>query len=90
MKREWRDRFESVLLLPRVTELQQTRSDGNVVKITEYDLSKDNFNPIISGAVRTHSEKVPEVPVTPVTKRTDRQSRAESRVRSPRSPVRDR
>lgn len=84
------DSFESLLIFPRVTELQQTRADGNVVKITEYDLSKDNFNPIISGAVRTHSEKVPEAPPTPVPKRTERQSRADSRARSPRSPVRDR
>lgn len=82
-----------LLIFSRVTEVQQTRGDGNVVKITEYDLSKDNFNPIISGAVRTHSDNVdkpPETSKSPVsTKRTDRQSRADSRTRSP-SSTRDR
>ena len=63
-------------------EVEQTRADGNIIKVTEYDLTKDKFNPVISDAVRTHSEKVPETG-----RRSERQSRAESRVRTPPSPV---
>ena len=42
---------------PRVAEVEQTRKDGNVIKVTEYDLSKDNFDPTISAAVRSRDEK---------------------------------
>ncbi len=69
----------------RVVEVEQTRSDGNIIKVTEYDLSKEKFNPIISDAVRTHSEKTHHS-----SKHSHRQSRAESRVRSPPSPIPER
>jgi hypothetical protein len=71
----------------RVVEVEQTRSDGNIIKVTEYDLTKEKFNPIISDAVRTHSEKVPHLHSS---KHSHRQSRVESRVRSPSSPIPER
>lgn len=67
----------------RVVEVEQTRSDGNIIKVTEYDLTKDKYDARISDAVRTHSEKVPQS----TSKRSHRQSRAESRFRSPPSPI---
>ena len=67
----------------RVNELERTRPDGNIVKITEYDLSGDNFNPKISDAVRTHSEKLPQP-----SRQSFRQPQAQrdSRLRSTPSP----
>jgi len=66
----------------RVVEVAQTRSDGNIIKVTEYDLSKEKYNPTISNAIRTHSEKVHRHG-----KRSHRhRSRADSRIRSPPSP----
>ena len=65
--------------------MEQTRSDGNIIKVTEYDLTKDKYNPVISDAVRTHSEKVPENNAT--SRYSDRHSRADTHVRTPPSPV---
>jgi hypothetical protein len=68
-----------------VLEVEQTRSDGNIIKVTEYDLSKEKFDPRISDAVRTHSDKVDRS-----SRRSHRHSRAESRIRSPPSPIPER
>ncbi|CAF1042007.1 unnamed protein product [Didymodactylos carnosus] len=40
-----------------VNEIQQTRPDGNIIKVTEYDLKGEKFDSRISDAVRTHSSK---------------------------------
>lgn len=74
--------FYLLMFIISVVEVQRTRADGNIVKVTEYDLSKDKFDAHISDAVRTHSEKVPDI---------DRQSKLPSDVysrdRSPSSPA---
>ncbi len=66
--------------------MEQTRADGNIIKVTEYDLTKEKYNPVISDAVRTHSEKVPEG----TSRHSHRHSRAETRVRTPPSPIPER
>ncbi len=76
------NRLSYSFILSRVAEVEQTRADGNIIKVTEYDLTKDKYNPIISDAVRTHSEKVPQS-----SKHSHRHSRAESRVITPPSPT---
>ncbi|UJR37720.1 hypothetical protein I4U23_030415 [Adineta vaga] len=40
-----------------VNEVEQTRADGNIIKLTEYDLTNDKYDARISNAVRTHTEK---------------------------------
>ncbi len=64
--------------------MEQTRSDGNIIKVTEYDLTKDKYNPVISDAVRTHSEKVPE---NATSRHSDRHSKADTHIRTPPSPA---
>lgn len=70
--------------------MEQTRADGNIVKVTEYDLSKENFDARISNAVRTHSEKVEKFDHSTSRRTNHHRSRAESRVRSPPSPIPER
>ncbi|CAF3090575.1 unnamed protein product [Rotaria socialis] len=41
-----------------VEETQQTRNDGNIIKLTQYNVKPEKFDSRISDAVRTHSEKV--------------------------------
>ncbi|CAF0783039.1 unnamed protein product [Rotaria sp. Silwood1] len=65
-----------------VVEVERTRADGNIIKVTEYNLSQDKFDPRISDAVRTHSEKVERFD-----KHSRHQLRGENSVRSPPSPV---
>ena len=50
-----------IFLLSRVQEETQTRNDGNVVKITEYNLANEKFDPKISDAVRTHTDATEEI-----------------------------
>jgi len=49
--------FVLIFLFLSVNEVERTRADGNIIKVTEYDLAKDNYDSRISEAVRTHKEK---------------------------------
>lgn len=74
-----RSRSPRVLLFS-VNEVEQTRKDGNIIKLTEYDLSNDKYDARISNAVRTHTDKnrIAARPPPP-----PRSLKAEAPVRSP-------
>lgn len=67
-----------------MTEEERTRADGNIIKVTEYDLSKGKFNAKISDAVRTHSDAIPAI-----SRQTFNKSVSESRQPFTSSPSSD-